>query len=183
MGYDFRADYEYWLARENIGFPSGLRPVRTIISETQLPPEERFIQHKKGTVSDLQTGLMWKLDDSYLDKDKWISWAEAKVYISVLNKDEFADHQDWRMPTRKETQSIHDFSNPVTDSYGDTLYLVSPFPPGAGQTSWTKTLHKTDDNIAIRFNFFSGDYKFHQKGLRSHGVRAVRTLLPEEKES
>jgi hypothetical protein len=87
------------------------------------------------------------------------------------------------MSTRKEAQSIHDSSNPVTDAYGDTVYMVSPFPPGAGQTSWTKTLHKTDDTIAIRFNYFSGDYKFHKKGLRSHGVRAVRTLLPEEKES
>lgn len=183
MGYDFRADYEFWMARENIGFPSGIRPVRTIISETQMPPEERYVHHKKGTVSDLQTGLMWKLDDSYLDKDKWVSWAEAKIYISILNKDEFGDYTNWRMPTRKEAQSIHDFSNPVTDSYGDTLYLVLPFPPGAGQTSWTKTLHKTDKNIAVRFNYFSGDYKFHQKGLRSHGVRAVRTLLPEEIES
>ena len=183
MGYDFRADYEYWLARENIGFPSGIRPVRSLTPETKLSPEERYVVHNNGTVSDLETGLMWKLDDSYLDKDKWISWSEAKVYVGVLNDEEFGDHTDWRLPTRKEAQSIHDPNNPVTDTYGDALYLVPVFPPGAGQTSWTKTLHKTDNNVAVRFNYFSGDYKFHQKGLRSHGTRAVRTLRPEEKES
>ena len=183
MGYDYRADYEYWLARENDGFPSGLRPVRSIAVEGSLLPEERYLTHKNGTISDLETGLMWKAADSFLEMDKWISWSEAKVYISELNKEEIGGHTDWRMPTRKEAQSIHIAGNVVTDTYGDTLYLPAAFPPGAGQTSWTKTLHKTDNGIAIRFNFFSGDYKFHQKGLRSHGVRAVRTIPEEELES
>ena len=180
MGYDYRSDYEFWLARENEGFPSGLRPVRTITSEAALPPEERYVNHKNGTVSDLQTGLMWKSSDSFLELDKWISWAEAKVYVGELNKEEFGGHMDWRLPTRKEAQSIHTPGNPITDTYGDILYLAPCFPPGAGQTTWTKTLHKTDNSLAIRFNYYSGDYKFHKKGLRSHGVRAVRTLPVEE---
>ncbi|MDH5761746.1 MAG: DUF1566 domain-containing protein [Nitrospinota bacterium] len=180
MGYDYRSDYEYWLARENDGFPSSVRPVRTITSKTNLTLEERFKVNKKGTISDLETGLMWKSADSFLEMDKWISWQEAKVYVGVLNQEEFAEHSDWRMPTRKEAQSIHDPNSPVTDTYGDVLYLPPVFPPGAGQTTWTKTLHKTDNSLAIRFNYYSGDYKFHKKGLRSHGVRAVRTLSPEE---
>lgn len=183
MGYDYRADYEYWLARENDGFPSGLRPVRSITTEGSLLPEERYQTHKNGTISDFETGLMWKAADSFLEMDKWISWSEAKVYISELNKEEAGGHSDWRMPTRKEAQSIHIAGNAVTDTYGDKLYLPAAFPPGAGQTSWTKTVHKTDSGLAIRFNFFSGDYKFHQKGLRSHGVRAVRTLSEQELES
>jgi len=54
--------------------------------------------------------------------------------------------------------------------------LASAFPPGAGQTCWTKTLHKTDKALVIRFQFYNGDFKWHQKGLRSHGVRAVRVI-------
>ncbi len=80
------------------------------------------------------------------------------------------------MPTLKETQSIYDPANPVTDNYGDTIFLVKGFSPGAGQTSWTKTLHKTEKGSAIRFHYYNGDYKWHQIGLRSHGVRAVRDL-------
>ncbi|NIP99578.1 MAG: DUF1566 domain-containing protein [Nitrospinaceae bacterium] len=182
MGYDFREDYEFWLARENEGFPSGLRPVRSITQASQMDPEERYVDHRNGTVSDLQTGLMWKKDDSYLDLDKWVSWAEGKTYVKELNNEEFAGYTDWKMPTRKEAQTIHDPGHPVTDKYGDTLFLVPCLPAGAGQTTWTKTLHKTDNSLAIRFNFYSGDYKFHKKGLRSHGVRAVRHLTPEEME-
>ena len=78
------------------------------------------------------------------------------------------------MPTRKEAQSIYDPANPVTDNYGDTIFLLKGFPAGAGQTSWTKTLHKTERGTAIRFHFYNGDFKWNPMGLRSHGVRAVR---------
>ncbi|MCF8721368.1 Lcl C-terminal domain-containing protein [Nitrospina gracilis] len=180
MGYDFRADYEYWLAKENIGFPSAVRLVRIVGDENKMPDEERYADNGNGTITDQEMKLMWKKDDSYLDLDKWVSWDEAKTFVLELNKEEFAGHTDWRMPTRKEAQSIHRPGNPVTDTYGDTLYIPSIFSPGAGQTSWTKTLHKTDPTVAIRFNYFSGDYKFHKKGLRSHGVRPVRDLKEED---
>ncbi len=176
MGFDFRSDYEYWLAKENIGFPSSVRLVRLVTKKGRLSNEQRFVDHKNGTISDLETGLMWKASDSYLDMDKWVSWQEAKVFASVINQEQFAGYNDWRLPTRKEAASIHDLSSPITDTYGDTVYLPAVFPPGSGQTTWTKTLHKTDQSLAIRFNYFSGDHKFHKKGLRSHGVRPVRNL-------
>ena len=77
-----------------------------------MKPEERFQVHKNGTLSDFQTGLMWKTSDSFLDLDKWVTWQEAKVYIKELNQDQFAGYGDWRMPTRKEAQSIYDPANP-----------------------------------------------------------------------
>ena len=64
----------------------------------------------------------------------------------------------------------------LVDKYGDTVYLPKEFNPGCGQTSWTKTLSKTDDSLAMRFNFYNGDYKWNKKGLKSHGVRAVRSI-------
>ncbi|MCA9482980.1 MAG: DUF1566 domain-containing protein [Nitrospina sp.] len=179
MGYDYRSDYEFWLAKENDGFPSAVRLVRTLGKKTAKELEERFQVHKNGTISDFETGLMWKASDSFLDLDKWVTWQEAKVYVKELNHDLFAGYTDWRMPTRKEVQSIYDPASPVTDTFGDTIYIPKVFPPGAGQTTWTKTLHKTDPSIAIRFHFYNGDFKFHKRGLRSHGVRAVRTLKAE----
>lgn len=176
MGYDLRADYEFWLAKENIGFPSSIRLVRVIPQAGQLPPEERWTDNRNGTITDHQTNLMWKNDDSYLDLDKWVSWQEAKTFIGGINKDEFGGHTDWRMPTRKEAQSIYDPGRALTDTYGDIVYIAGPFNPGSGQTTWTKTLHRTDKSLAMRFNFFSGDFKFHKMGLRSHGVRAVRDI-------
>ncbi|KMP12646.1 hypothetical protein UR09_00630 [Candidatus Nitromaritima sp. SCGC AAA799-A02] len=177
MGYDLRSAYEFWLAKENDGFPSAVRLVRQLKSEAAGEDgEPRFVNNGDGTVTDKENGLMWKADDSFLDLDKWVSWEEAKTFVQGLNRHQFANYTDWRMPTRKEVQTIFDPANPVTDKYGDTILLAPGFPPGAGQTCWTKTLHKTDRQLAIRFQFYNGDYKWHQMGLRSHGVRPVRSI-------
>ena len=61
--------------------------------------------------------------------------------------------------------------------------MTQVFPPGSGQTTWTKTLHKTDPSVAIRFHYYNGDYKFHKRGLRSHGVRAVRDIQPDTEDA
>jgi hypothetical protein len=183
MGYDYRSDYDFWLDKNNDGFPSAVRLVRTIQKSYDL--EEgvvRFEDNKDGTISDNATGLMWKNADSYLQLDKWLSWDEAKVFVKVLNQEGFADYEDWKMPTRKETLTIYDPSSPLTDPFGDVIYLPSVFSPGAGQTSWTKTIHKTDPKLAIRFNYFDGDFKWYKKGLKSHGVRPVRVFKKIEKE-
>jgi hypothetical protein len=185
MGYDYRADYEFWLAKENEGFPSAVRLARTLAAkpvETSRPADETGEQPKRladngdGTVSDLTAGLMWKKTDSFLDLDKWLSWEEARAFVQDLNKAKFARYADWRVPTRKEAMSIFDRSHPTTDFYGDTIYIAAIFPPGAGATTWTSTVHKTENALAMRFFYYNGDYKWHQKGLRSHGVRPVRTL-------
>ena len=78
----------------------------------------RFIDNGDGTVTDHELGLMWKVDDSHLDLDKWLSWAESKNYIEDLKKRRFAGHADWRMPTRKEAQSIYDPSTPSPTNTG-----------------------------------------------------------------
>ena len=177
MSFDLRSAYEYWLAKENEGFPSAVRLVRQLKSKAEgVDGEPRFVNNGDGTVTDNETQLMWKESDSYLDLDKWVSWGEAKSYILGVNQDRYAGCVDWRMPTRKEVETIFDPSNPVTDKYGDTILVAPEFPPGAGQTCWTKTLHKTDKALVIRFQFYNGDYKWHQMGLRSHGVRAVRPI-------
>ena len=177
MGYDLRSSYEFWLAKENDGFPSAVRLVRQLQDATT--PEDgepRLVNNGDGTVTDSETGLMWKADDSYLELDKWVTWDEAKTYVQGLNRQYFATYTDWRMPTRKEVQTIFDPANPVTDNYGDTILLAPEFPPGAGQTCWTKTLHKTNKHLAIRFQFYNGDYRWHRMGLSIHGVRAVRLV-------
>lgn len=176
MGYDFRADYEYWLAKENDGFPSSVRLVRDARSTALREEKRELVDNGDGTISDRQAGLMWKKTDSYIDLDKWVSWAEAKTYCLELNRQGFAGHDDWRMPTRKEAMSIYDPSHPTKDIYGDVVFLREIFPPGAGITTWTKTLSKEDKTVAMRFHYYNGDYKWHGRGLRSHGVRAVRDL-------
>lgn len=177
MGYDYRSDYDFWLDKNNVGFPSAVRLVRTIRKSFAL--EEgviRFEDNGDGTINDNGTGLMWKKEDSYITLDKWLIWEEAKVYVKLMNQESFADYQDWKLPTRKEAATIYEPGNPLTDPFGDIVYLPSEFPAGAGQTTWTKTISKTDLKLAIRFNYFNGDFKWWKKGLKSHGVRPLRVF-------
>ena len=176
MAYDLRSDFEFWLAKENDGFPSAVRFVRDNIQEEEDPDFVRVEVNKNGTIIDNKTGLMWKAVDSFIELDKWVSWDEAKTYVKNMNRVQYCGYRNWRMPTRKEAQSIYDPSSPVTDNYGDTVFLLKGFPAGCGQTCWTKTLNKSDKGLAIRFHFYNGDYKWHGIGLRSHGVRAVRSI-------
>ena len=91
-----------------------------------------------------------------------------------VGEKKFAKYTDWKMPTRKQAMTIYDPSNPNTDVYGDTVYLPKAFPAGAGATTWTRTINKTYPALAMRFFYYNGDYKWHKRGLRSHGVRPVR---------
>ena len=107
MSYDFRSDYEYWLAKENDGFPSAVRLVRNDEEEDEDQEFIRINKRNDGTIIDNKTGLQWKADDSYMDLDKWVTWEEARTYIIEVNRQRFAGYEDWRMPTRKEAQSIY----------------------------------------------------------------------------
>ena len=187
LGFDFRDDYEYWLDKDFDSSSSNVRLVRNIGAESSMvvlvedgeggfEEVSRFTSNKNDTVSDLQTGLMWKKHDSLLELDKWLSWDEAKVYVKELNRNKFAKFQDWRMPTKKEAVTIYCPSNACTDVYGDTVYLPEAFPAGCGVTTWTRTLNKNDDRMAMRVFYYNGDFKWYKRGLRSHGVRPVRNI-------
>ena len=50
MGYDLRSAYEYWLAKENEGFPSAVRLVRQLKSKAEgVDGEPRFVNNGDGT--------------------------------------------------------------------------------------------------------------------------------------
>ncbi len=71
-----------------------------------------YVDNGDGTVTDLNTGLMWekKSDDGSIhDKDTTYSWDDAfAVHVATLNSSTFAGHTDWRVPNYKELVSILD---------------------------------------------------------------------------
>jgi hypothetical protein len=56
-----------------------------------------------GTVTDLETGLMWQQDTA----PGTYTWSQALFYCENLTLD---GHDDWRLPNRNELQSIIDYS-------------------------------------------------------------------------
>src|SRR5688572_25543171 len=77
-------------------------------------PSSRFQKHDNGTVTDRETGLMWRacvegLKGKNCDKGKALelSWGGALSYVPSLNSGEgFAGHKDWRLPNIRELASL-----------------------------------------------------------------------------
>lgn len=69
-----------------------------------------YTDNGDGTITDQNTGLTWeKLDDAggIHDKDVQYTWSDARaVKIAALNGAAFAGHSDWRLPNRRELESI-----------------------------------------------------------------------------
>ena len=86
----------------------------------------RFVDNGDGTITDVNTGLMWekKSDDGSIhDKDTVHSWDNAfAVHVATLNSSTFAGHTDWRVPNVQELQSIVDYEtfNPSVDPVFNT---------------------------------------------------------------
>ena len=43
-----------------------------------------------------------------------LNWYEANEFISLMNEQEFAGHNDWRLPTVKELLSVFDYESEKT---------------------------------------------------------------------
>jgi len=133
-----------------------------ILSMTAPKPElkpsgdPRFKDNEDGTVTDLEEGLMWKQQDSYQEKKRWINWVEAHDYMREKNANKFAGYQDWRLPTRKELLSLYEKEKSVPWPYYWTTNEVH-IDPIFGYTSccfWTSETSK--DNYAWHVNFIRG---------------------------
>ena len=51
----------------------------------------RFQDNQNGTVTDLETQLIWFQLDSYQVRKQWVNWHKAQDYIRELNKTKFGE--------------------------------------------------------------------------------------------
>ena len=138
-----------------------------------------FIDNGDGTVSDLATGLMWQKADDSIGKD----WAEALDYAENLEQ---ASHNDWRLPSAKELQSIVDYSrspqttnSPAIDPVFETTEISDP-DGNAGQYPffWTSTTHLDGANpyaSAAYIAFGDGQGEMNGALLDVHGAGCQRS--------
>lgn len=72
--------------------------------------ERRYVDNGDGTITDINTGLMWEKlsrDGTIHDKELVYAWAEAfTVKVAGLNALRFAGHTDWRVPNVNELYSL-----------------------------------------------------------------------------
>ena len=98
-----------------------------------------------------------------------------------MNDESFAGHSDWRIPSKKEAQTIffYDQSRTMKDKYDMTLFIDPIFSDGCGYNTWTS---ETRGKItAFIFSFAEGTGQHNEVDITvSTSLRLVRgTLKPE----
>ena len=137
--------------------------------------DPRFIDNDDGTVYDKLFNLTWIKNDSYLDLKEFLSFNQAKKYAEKMNKKTFAGYSDWRLPSKKEAQSLYDYSHnqSILDKYGMVLHIYPIFPPGGGYNTWTAETRGKITAYVFQFSDGSGQHN-EVDGTVSTSARLVR---------
>ena len=110
-----------------------------------------------------------------------ITELKIQKYMKKMNDESFAGHSDWRIPSKKEAQTIffYDQSRTMKDKYDMTLFIDPIFSDGCGYNTWTS---ETRGKItAFIFSFAEGTGQHNEVDITvSTSLRLVRgTLKPE----
>ncbi len=127
---------------------------------TGCPLEGRFVDHGDGTVTDTCTGLIWQK----VTAPGTHTWCEALAYCESLD---LAGHEDWRLPSVRELQSIAD--------YGRKVPSAVPVFGALSESYWSSTSYAFDSASAWYVNFFGGWVGIGDKLFDEDYVRAVRS--------
>ncbi len=151
--------------------------------ELQKGVTNSFTDNGDGTVTDNLTGLMWeKLSDdgTIHDKDNTYTWADAFASkVATLNSSVFAGFSDWRVPNRKELDTLVNLEavNPSTFSAFNTscsaACTVLTCSCTRSDYHWSSTTVEALPYDAWVVNFFLGE-TFNNFKSTTYFVRAVR---------
>jgi len=140
-----------------------------------LGDKSRFKDNGDGTVTDLDTNLMWKQTDAFQEMHKWFNWHQANAYITEVNTQKFAGFQDWRMPNLEEAEGLFDEEWSIRDLDRFEIYISTAFSPGGGFTTWTS--EQRPHNGAVIFYYRYGHANINNKDdITKDCVRAVRDI-------
>ena len=103
-----------------------------------------FHDNADGTITDHATGLMW----SKADSGQGMNWQAALAWVQKKNSENFFGHDDWRLPSVKELQSLVDYSRSPDTTHSpaiDPVFNCTAFTNEAHQADypfyWSATTH------------------------------------------
>ena len=94
-----------------------------------------FVDGGDGTITDLATGLTW----SRADSGTGMNWEAALAWVQARNAERHLGHDDWRLPTVKELQSLLDYTrSPDTTGSAaiDSLFETTSIVNEGGARDW-----------------------------------------------
>lgn len=136
----------------------------------------RFRDNKNGTVTDLETKLIWVQVDSYQTLKQWISWHKAHDYVRGLNEAKFGGASSWRLPTRKELAALFDEKQSIPWNYYWTKneLHIDPIFGKSHCCYWSSEEAKGD--MAWGYNYIRGKAYLSMKGGIQHSLSVIRAV-------
>jgi hypothetical protein len=161
---------------------------------------QNYVDNGDGTITDTKTGLMWekKSDDGSIhDKDTTYTWGQdtspysmngtmVTTFLAALNTGSgFAGHTDWRLPNRRELESIVNLENTSpavsaafntncgADSSGNAGCMVTACSCTVPDYYWSSSTDALSPQNAWIVYFGDGNIATPDK-THSYYVRAVR---------
>lgn len=123
-------------------------------------PKKPLVDNGDGTITDPNSGLMWKQTDAWLDMHKFYTWKDQPEYVKKFNDEKFAGYSDWRIPTKADSMTLVEKGRKETvmDKNG-TLFPFDPiFTEGCVSNTW---ISECTEEEVIRFDFKIGsDFKY-----------------------
>ncbi len=116
-------------------------------------PAEPLVDNGDGTITDPNSGLMWKKTDAWIDTHKFYLWADHREYVEKVNVEEFAGHNSWRIPSKTEAASIFNKEKECIDKNGSVFYVDPIFERGGVGNTW---ISECSDEKIIRYDFKTG---------------------------
>jgi hypothetical protein len=102
---------------------------------------KRLRDNKDGTVTDLDTGLVWCKKDSRGELGKWLNWDESNAYAKACNEQNYLGYNDWRLPTKSELRGLfrkaEEYRMVFLDEPPKAARRVSDYQAGGELSSWT----------------------------------------------
>ncbi|AXV64396.1 DUF1566 domain-containing protein [Pseudoalteromonas lipolytica] len=131
---------------------------------TQTTPDSRFVINENGTVSDVETGLMWQrcsFGQTYNSAtatcegtSQQLTWGEA---LRGAKNTRLAGFSDWHVPNVKELASILEHRC-VQPSINESVFLATKL-----QNYWSSTSGKERTDLAWVYQFDKGINSLHAK--------------------
>ncbi len=110
-------------------------------------------------VLDHRTALLWQDTAS----PSPMAWESAVTYCAALS---LGDMNDWRLPNKKELESIIDYGREAPS-------IDTTFQNTSSEEYWTSTTRTGYDGQAWTVNFYSGYVQYADK-TQNRSVRCVR---------
>ncbi|MCE5228217.1 DUF1566 domain-containing protein [bacterium] len=139
-----------------------VRCVRGATAPVYSGPIHHFKDNGDGTVTDLDTNLMWQKGESPATK----TWENALSYAEGLT---LAGRGDWRLPNVKELQSLNDET--LTEPSIDTAF----FPGAQVDEYWSSTSMVNNSTLAWTADLQYGIVSYNDK-TTALPVRCVRDV-------